>query len=294
MCTGGDDGSDPPSGGTPPSTSEIWPDYTSLLRSYYEVTRTIPWEGAVTALRAISPSALVGRRLTITGARKEYREMASAVQGVSVNLAAETTSVNTGVPAHLSLQDMVDRVQQLASGQETLDQDQDKEGPVTTLQYDPEAYKSPDAPTLGPAGEIVWTAAPEATPGYGFETRLDWDDEGKEVTGCRIRPGKILLNGSYIATAPETSGDWYQSPMTSGEIWLDVKFNSKGKLTGCSVMYEQGSVEPLMLQAGADEGRPGSYSFHIATISGKEVIQYALGMIQIPVYGGTYYPYGPA
>lgn len=294
--TGGDDGSDPPSsgGGTPPPTITEWPDYTPILRDYYNITRTTPWEGNINSLRAISPATLVGCRLTITDARKDYQDMATAVQGVSVDLAAESTSINTGVPAHLSLQDLVDRVQQLAAGQDALDQDQDKEGPVTTIQYDPESYKSPDAPTLGPAGEIVWTAAPEATPGYGFETRLDWDDEGKTVTGCRIRPGKILLNGRYIATAPETSGDWYQSSMTTGEIWLDVKFNSKGKLTGCAVMYEQGPINPIRLQFNEPEGETFSYSFHIATISGKEVIQYALGMIQIPVHGGTFYPYGPA
>lgn len=36
------------------------------------------------------------------------------------------------------------------------------------------------------------------------------------------------------------------------------------------------------------------YSFQIAYIEDDQVTQYALGMIQIPVFGGTFYPYGPA
>lgn len=295
---GGDDGSDPPSsgGGTPPSTTMEWPDYTPILRDYYDITRTIPWEGNVTALRAISPAALVGCRLTITGSRKDYQDMSTAVQGVSVNLAAETTSVNTGVPAHLSLQDLVDRVQQLAAGQDALDQDQDKEGPVTTIQYDPESYKSPDAPTLGPAGEIVWTAAPDKPPLYDLQVDLDWDDDNTNVTGYRMRRGKLMLQGVYIGQTPGDNSGWFSAAgYTSGEIWLDVKFSGKGQLTSTAIMYEQGQTNPLRLQTEeADASEVFSYSFHIATIQDKEVHQHMLGTIQIPVNHGTFYPYGPA
>ena len=69
----------------------------------------------------------------------------------------------------------------------------------------------------------------------------------------------------------------------------------QGKLTGTSIAYEQGAVNPLRLQM--EEGDPSevfSYSFHLATIRDKEVIQHMLGTIQVPVYGGTFYPYGPA
>lgn len=296
---GGDDGGDPPisGGGTPPSSVQEWPDYTSILRGYYEITRTVPWEGSVNSLRALSPANLVGRRLAITGARHEYREMATAVQGVSVDLAGESTGINTGVPAHLSLQDMMDRIQQMASGQEALDQEEGQDSPVTTIQYDPEAYKSPDAPTLGPAGEIVWTAAPDKPPVYDLQVELDWDDDNTNVTGYRMRRGKLMLQGGYIGKTPgDDSSGWYAvAGYTSGEIWLDVKFNGKGKLTGCSVMYEQGPVNPIRLQTEeADPSEVFSYSFHIATLRDKEVYQHMLGTIQIPVNYGTFYPYGPA
>ena len=297
--SGGDDGSNPPSsgGGSPPSSTTDWPDYSSILREYYEITRAMPWEGRVNSLRALSPANLVGRRLAITGARRDYLEMATSVQGVTVDLAGKSTSINTGVPAHLSLQDMVDRVQQLASGQETLDQDQQQDNPMLTLQYDDEAYKSPDAPTLGPAGELVWTEAPDKPPVYDLQVELDWSDDNTEVTGYRMRRGKLMLQGVYIGQTPgdDTSGWFTKEGFTGGEIWLDVKFNGKGKLTGTSIMYEQGTVNPLILTDElADESEEFSYSFHIATVQDKEVYQHMLGTIQIPLNHGTFYPYGPA
>jgi len=295
---GGDDGSDPPisGGGTPPSSTMEWPDYTSILRQYYEITRPLPWEGAVTSLRALCPAGLVGRRLALEGARRAYRDMATVVQGVSVDLAGETTSLTTGVPSHLSLQDMVDRIQQMAADQQELDQEQQQDNPVQTLQYDDEAYKSPDAPTIGPEGGMVWSEAPEQPPAYGYQVTLERAEGSDDITGCRIRPGKLMLSGRYIGTVPTpNSGEWFASSCTAGEIWLDVKFSGMGKLTGTSIAYEQGAVNPLRLQM--EEGDPSevfSYSFHLATIRDKEVIQHMLGTIQVPVYGGTFYPYGPA
>lgn len=295
--SGADGGGDPPNtgGGTPPPPTQEWPDYTAILRDYYEITRTMPWEGAVRSLRSISPINLVGRQLALTGSRREYRSMATVVQGVSVDLAGKTTSVTTGVPAHLSLQDMVDRVQQMGTTQQELDQEQQQDNPVQTLQYDNEAYKSPHAPTVGPEGGMVWSEAPEQPPAYGYQVTLERAEGSDDIAGCRIRPGKLMLNGSYIGTAPApNSGEWYKSAATAGEIWLDVKFDDHGKLTSTSVAYEQGTVNPISLQLEESSGETFSYSFHLATIRDKEVIQHLLGTIQIPVHGGTFYPYGPA
>lgn len=296
--SGTDGGGEPPSsgGGKPPSTTQVWPDYTDVLREYYNITRDMPWEGSVRSLRALSPDGLVGRLLAVTDSRQEYRGMATVVQGVSVDLAGKTTSVTTGVPAHLSLQDLVDRVQQMATAQDDLDQEQIQDDPVQTLQYDDEAYKSPPAPTLGPEGEIVWTAAPEQSPIYGLQVILTWDDDNANVTGFRMRRGQLMLQGAYIGQTPGDNSGWYAvDGFTAGEIWLDVKFNSKGKLTGTAIMYEQGAVNPLRMQM----EEPGdsevfSYSFHVATLRDKQVFQHMLGTIQIPLHAGTFYPYGPA
>ena len=64
-------------------------------------------------------------------------------------------------------------------------------------------------------------------------------------------------------------------------------------MTGVDVSGIPGTVYPIMLA----EEKPGvnfDYSFLIADIEDDQVTQYALGMIQIPVFGGTFYPYGPA
>ncbi len=112
-----------------------------------------------------------------------------------------------------------------------------------------------------------------------------------------LRPGLLLLNGTtFCNAAPEpTEGDWYKGSVTSGEIWLNVRFSGKGKYQGSTVAYSQGPVSPLRLQPEEPDGEEFYYSFHLATITADhEAIQYALGSIQIPVHGGSNYPYGPA
>ena len=295
--TGPEDGSSIPDKPDTGETEQEWPDYTGVLRDYYEITRQLPWEGTLQSLRALSPAGLVGRQLSITGGRTEWVDMSTVVQGVSVDLAGSRTSVNTGVPAHLSLQDMMDRAKSLQSGQNDLDQDDQQDNPVQTLQYDDDARKSPEAPTFGPEGEVVWTEAPDRPAGFGFQVVLDWDDDNTTVTGYRLRPGLLLLNGTtFCNAAPEpTEGDWYKGAVTSGEIWLNVRFNGKGKYQGSTVAYSQGPVNPLRLQPEEPDGEEFYYSFHLATITpDHEVIQYELGSIQIPVHGGSNYPYGPA
>ena len=184
----------------------------------------------------------------------------------------------------------------MATAQDDLDQEQIQDDPVQTLQYDDEAYKSPPAPTLGPEGEIVWTAAPEQSPIYGLQVILTWDDDNANVTGFRMRRGQLMLQGAYIGQTPGDNSGWYAvDGFTAGEIWLDVKFNSKGKLTGTAIMYEQGAVNPLRMQMEEpSDSEVFSYSFHVATLRDKQVFQHMLGTIQIPLHAGTFYPYGPA
>lgn len=303
--SGADGGGDVPAsgggGGTPNTTDAA--DYSSVLRDYYELTRAMPWEGDVTALVALSPQDLVGKSLGITGLREDYRSMATIVQEVTVDLFAGTTSISTGVPAHLSLQDMLDRAKKLAAEQQGIGAEDQNEAPGgLSLQYDDEAYKSPDAPSIGPEGGMVWAEAQEMPAGYGFQVTLErsMDSEGGTITGIRMKPGKLMLNGNYIATAPEANnGEWYTDSITSGEIWLDVEFTAQGRFSASRIMCEQGPVDPLFLRLEAEDPEyprtePFTYSFHLATINGNEVIQHILGTIQIPVVGGTFYPYGPA
>ena len=84
-------------------------------------------------------------------------------------------------------------------------------------------------------------------------------------------------------------------PMMEGEVWLNLILNETEEITGMAVISSAGTVDPFMLTSidGARPSRLFYYSFPLAVIKGDEVIQYALGTIQLPVGGGTYYPWGP-
>lgn len=189
---------------------------------------------------------------------------------------------------------MIDRQQQLYSDQAAMDardnQDQVQEGQKTELTYDPNARISPKAPTISPRGEIIWSAATPEPNDYGFRIQLEYD-ENNQKTGATITPGKILLDGRVLGDAPASK----DLPMMEGEVWLNLVLNEAETITGMAVISSAGTVDPLML-LNVDGKRPSRlfyYSFPLAVIKGDEVIQYAMGTIQLPVAGGTYYPWGP-
>lgn len=228
--TGPEDGSTIPDKPGTGGTEQEWPDYTGVLRDYYEITRQLPWEGTLQSLRALSPAGLVGRQLSITGGRAEWVDMSTVVQGVSVDLAGSSTSINTGVPAHLSLQDMLDRAKSLQSGQDVLDQDDQQDNPILTIQYDDNAYKSPEAPTIGPEGEVIWNEAPDRPAGFGFQVVLDWDDDNTTVTGYRLRPG---------ATASQRDDVLQRRPGTYRGRLVQGGRYQRGNLAQCEVQRQR-------------------------------------------------------
>lgn len=293
---GPEDGSEfpPPSGGGG-SGEASWPDYKPVLESYYQMTRVAPWAGSVDALTAIRPDLLLGRRLSISGGNPAWTDMRTVIQGVTVDLFSGNTFVSTGVPDHLSLQSMIDRQQQLYNDQAAMDaldnQDQVQEGQKTELAYDPNARISPKAPTVGPRGEVIWTSSTPEPNDYGFRIQLEYNEEGQK-TGATITPGKIMLNGRVLGDAPASK----DLPMMEGEVWLNLVLNESEKITDMAVTSAAGTVDPLMLLVIPAEERPSRsfyYSYPLAVIKGDEVIQYAMGTIQLPVGGGTFYPWGP-
>lgn len=290
---GPEDGSEfPPSSGG--SGEASWPDYRPVLESYYQMTRVAPWAGSVDALTAIRPDLLLGRRLSISGSNPVWMDMLTVIQGVTVDLYAGNTYVATGVPDHLSLQSMIDRQQQLYSDQAAMDardnQDQVQDNPALSLTYDSNARISPKAPTVSPRGEIIWSSAPPGPNDYGFHVQLEYNEDNQK-TGATITPGKILLNGRVLGDAPASR----DLPMMEGEVWLNLILNESEAITGLAVTSSAGTMDPLMLTS-IDGTRPSRlfyYSFPLAVIKGDEVIQYAMGTIQLPVAGGTFYPWGP-
>lgn len=293
---GPEDGSEfpPPSGGGGSGEDQPWPNYRPVLESYYQMTRVAPWAGSVEALTAIRPDLLLGRRLSITGGNPAWAAMLTVIQGVTIDLFSGNTDVSTGVPDHLSLQSMIDRQQQLYNDQAAMDvresQERQVEDQKTDLAYDPNARISPKAPTVSPRGEIIWSSATPEPNDYGFRVQLEYD-ENNQKTGATITPGKIMLNGRVLGDAPASK----DLPIMEGEVWLNLLLNESETITGMAVISSAGTVDPLML-LNVDGNRPSRtfyYSFPLAVIKGDEVIQYAMGTIQLPVAGGTYYPWGP-
>lgn len=292
---GPEDGSafPPPSEGSGSGEAD-WPNYRPVLEAYYQMTRVAPWAGSVDALAAIRPDLLLGRRLSIAGANPAWLDMRTVIQGVTVDLSAGNTYISTGVPDHLSLQSMIDRQQQLYSNQAAMDdrdnQDQVQDNPALSLTYDSNARISPKAPTVSPRGEVIWSSATPEPNDYGFRVQLEYDEDGQK-TGATITPGKIMLHGRVLGDAPASK----DLPMMEGEVWLNLILNETEEITGMAVISSAGTVDPFMLTSidGARPSRLFYYSFPLAVIKGDEVIQYALGTIQLPVGGGTYYPWGP-
>lgn len=197
---------------------------------------------------------------------------------------------------HLSLQDMIDRVRQMAAAQQDLDEDLDKsDTPATGLTWDMEASQSPPAPTVGPEGKMVWASAPAIPPIYALQVALDWDDDFSNVVGSRMREVAFLMDGAKIGQIPGDNNGWKTLGQTSGEVWVNCIVNKEGAFVSAGVSAQQGPIDiypPLTAKEGEKEQY--SYSFHVATIKDKQVIQHMLGDIQLPIKVASTYPDGPA
>lgn len=135
-------------------------------------------------------------------------------------------------------------------------------------------------------------------PSFGFEVHILTDPKGSRV-GIKVRPGMVMLNGSYVGTYPEpndSTGQWHEVAFAQdGDVYIAFTFNDQSAITRAAIEFEQGPVEPYFLVMEQPEpGKTFFYSFKLATLQNKHVTQYILGTIQIPVAGGTFFPYGPS
>lgn len=135
-------------------------------------------------------------------------------------------------------------------------------------------------------------------PSFGFEVQIKRGPDGSQ-TGIKVRPGMVMLNGSYVGTYPEpndTTGQWHEVAFAQdGDVYIAFTFNDHSAITRATIEFEQGPVEPYFLvMAQPEPGKTFFYSFKLATLQSQHVTQYILGTIQIPVAGGTFFPYGPS
>lgn len=287
--SGGDDGENDDD-----DSNVTIPDYMGVLKDYYDATRAVPWEGQVTMLRVIEPAELVGRKLGIEGVREEYEEMNTIVQSVNVDMDSETTSISLGVPDHLSLQDMLERLREMAESQQDLDQEQtnDTVGATQQFSFDTEGEESPPAPSVGPEGKVIWTTSSKENPWYALQVDLDYDESFGVVTGARMREVSFLLYGTKIGAIAGDNDGWKTLDQTSGEVWVNCTVNYLGHFVSASVAQGQGAVN-IWSPLEAEKGTNYSYSFHVATIADNRVMQHMLGDIQLPIKVMSVYPDGP-
>lgn len=277
--------------------------YKNFLKSYYEATRALPYDGSATVHDDFDQ--VCGGRLSITGGLKEWETMRSVIQEISLDLKTGVSDVTVGAPEQISLQDSIDRSRQLAEAlRRTAWADSSTSsgggssgggsGSGGSSGADDEV---PELPSVGPSVKLLQAQEPPAwgtsAVEVGFQCRLSYGSDGK-VSDAYIRQGKAIYAGNYIGgLLPEGdgSGGWVKSPVTSGEIWLKIQLDKDAKYLGSSLSAAGGVSDPVRL---AEENRetPYEYYFHLATIDGNKVVQHQAGTVYLLIHPGTFGPTG--
>jgi len=269
--------------------------YGDIARTVWESMQELPYDGSISfvALGAAKTQQYMGRRVSLKGGNPEWETINTMIQTVSRDLQTNAITLSYGAPNQLGVEDLItlNEINSISNISSTLENMQGAPEPVK-YQFDPK----PESPTIS---QRITTSTGESTPApeYGFQVRLQKDTKGA-ITGAQMKPGALYLNGRLLGKYPQagsgsSGSSWVKITQTSGEVWMNVHFDQDAKLAGVDVSGIPGPVYPITLA----EKKPGvnfDYAFHIATIEEDQVTQYALGMIQIPVSGGTFYPYGPA
>lgn len=281
--------------------------YVKFVESIYKATRAMPYDGSVTVHDAFD--YMCGGRLSITGGLREWENMQTVIQEVSLNLQTGVSDVTVGAVEQLSLQDSIDKSKQLAealrktseAAASTSSGDGSAGGVMPaggggSLGPDPDR-KKPELPSVGPSIKIGQAQEPPAMGSsaveVGFQCRLSYDDAGR-VDKAYIRQGRAMYAGNYVGgMLPDGSGSggWVESPTTSGEVWLKVQLDKDAKFMGSYLSAVGGVSDPVTL-AEEDRQTPYEYYFHLATIDGNKVIQHQAGTVYLQIHPGTFGPNG--
>ena len=292
----GEQPSNGPEEGESPEPSEGVP-YGDIAKTVWESMQELPWDGSISfvALGEAQTRQYMGRRVSLLGGNPAWQNINTMIQTVSRDLQTNVISLSYGAPNQLGVEDLLslNEINSVSNISSTLE---NMQGAPESTEYgfDPK----PESPTIS---QHITKSTGESTPApeYGFQVRLQKDTEGA-ITGAQMKPGALYLNGSLLGKYPQggsSGSSWVTIPQTSGEVWLNVHFDKNAKLTGVDVSGIPGPVYPIPLMdysLGEPPDLNYDYAFQIADIEDDQVTQYALGMIQVPVFGGTFYPYGPA
>lgn len=280
--------------------------YKGLVRSIYESTRVMPYDGSITVHDDFDH--VCGGRLSITGGVKAWEAMRTVIQEVSLDLKTGVSDVTVGAQEQLSLQDSIDKSRQLAEAMKDTasastrtnsgDGTAGGTAPDVGGNTGPVSDRSkPELPSVGPSVKLLQGQEPPAwgtsSVEVGYQCRLSFGDSG-QVEKAYIRQGRAMYAGNYIGgMLPEgsASGGWVESPTTAGEVWLKITLDKDAKYIGSYLTAVGGVSDPVQLGE-EDRQTPYEYFFHLATIDGNKVVQHQAGTVYLQYDPGTFGPSG--
>ncbi len=265
--------------------------YAEVARAVWESMQQVPVDGSITfhALGAASSRQYMGRKVSIIGGNPAWENIDTMVQSVSHDLQTGVISLSYGAPSHLS----IDELLQLRRTNEKLQQSANIDAtPGSPASGNGDGGKKPESPTVSQNVKLS-EGGTDAPVKVGFQVNLEKDSQNR-VINSNIEPGNLYLNGECLGSYPAQSAK--QLNQIDGEVWMNVYFDKDAKFKNVELTSIPVTIYPIQLNGGGQDPVTGgfTYAFHIATIANNAVTQYAYGMIQIPVHGGTLYPYGPA
>lgn len=277
--------------------------YAGVVKSYYEATRLLPYDGSVTILDDFDQ--VCGGRLSIIGGLTEWESMQAVIQEVELELKSGVSHVTVGAPEHIALQEALERNRQIAEAlNATAEKDGQDNGSGNATGGGGGSgsgdgdKNAAELPTVGPSVKLMQAKEPEVLGSkqceVGFQCRLAYDNAGA-VIGAYIRKGHAMCAGNYVGgeLPGSGSGEWVQSPTASGEVWLKVVLNKDGVFKSSELATAGGVSSPVIL---GEEGRETDYIywFHLATIEGNKVVQHVTGTVYLLAHPGTFGPAGMA
>lgn len=290
-------------GGEEEKTYNITGLYSGLLKSYYDATRVLPYDGRVTVHDDFDH--VCGGSLSISGGLSEWETMRAQIQEVELDLESGVSDVTIGAPEHLSLQDAVEKSRQIAETlNKTAKQDDDSTSTFSGSGSSGsgsgnEGNGVAELPTVTPYVKLLQAPEPAAwgsnSVDVGFQCRLKFETDGTK-SGAYIKQGYAIYAGQYIGGLLPSGGNggWVESPVSEGEVWLQIQLTTEGEFASASLSAAGGVSDPVKLCD--DPAREDNYVywFHLASISGDKVVQHAAGTVYLTIHPGTFGPAGMA
>lgn len=231
--------------------------------------------------------------------------MKSLTQSVEIDLFTDSGSIKMGPPSHLSLSDIIERMDSIAySMEKTRSENTETKNPTapTDENFSWESNrdkKHPQAPAVGPMCKILDGQPVVVDSELDFQMRLLYNEKG-DVIGSETKHGNVicLTNGDKGATG----AGWVKTGKSA--VYCNIYVDKFGKLQRAEIANKAIKYRPYQEEMDGinsestnpsleDYQKPGYYSYLIAEVSGDKAIQHHTGIITYSFKkGGS--PMGPS